>query len=45
MLCFLGVAHVGRIPDNTGMRIDFTSVPKFQGNSNVARRRIRRLSV
>jgi hypothetical protein len=29
----------------TGMGIDFVWVPKFQGNSNVARRRIRRLSM
>jgi hypothetical protein len=34
-----------RIWENTGMGIDWTSVPEFQGNTSVARRRIRRLNV
>jgi hypothetical protein len=34
-----------RIWENVGMGINWTCVPKFQGNSSVARRRIRRLSV
>jgi hypothetical protein len=44
-LCFLCVVRAERICENTGMGIDFAWVPKLQGNSNVARRRIRRLSV
>jgi hypothetical protein len=39
------MVHVERIGENTGMGIDFVGVLKFQGNSSVARRRIRRLSV
>jgi hypothetical protein len=42
---FLRVVRAERIWENTGMGIDFTWIPKFQGNSSVARRRIRRLSV
>jgi hypothetical protein len=37
-LCFLCVVGAERIWEVTGMRIDFTWVPKFQGNSNVATR-------
>jgi hypothetical protein len=44
-LCFLCLVRAERIWENTGMGIDFTWVPKFQGNSSVVRRRIRRLSV
>jgi hypothetical protein len=44
-LCFLCVVRAERIWENTGIRTDFTWVAKFQGNSSVARRRIRRLRV
>jgi hypothetical protein len=44
-LCFLCVVRAERIWENTGMGIGFTWIPKFQGNSSVARRRIRILSV
>jgi hypothetical protein len=44
-LCFLCVVRAERIWENMGLGIDFTWVPKFQGNSSVARRRIRRLSM
>jgi hypothetical protein len=42
VLCFLCVVRAERIWENAGMGIDFTWVPKFQENSRVARRRIRR---
>jgi hypothetical protein len=44
-LCFLCVVRAERIWENRGIGIDWTRVPKYQGKSSVARRRIRRLSV
>jgi hypothetical protein len=40
-LSFLCVVRAERISEDTGMGLHFTWVPKFHGNSSVARRRIR----